>query len=255
MRRFVVLAVSALALAGCGAAPSQEQPAADTSTARIIVSYDESATVEGAFDLNDGSGVIDAPGPRTILTPEAAYQALEQQLASVGGKRWLKSPRDTFDPLLLAPLADGPEELLAFLASADRGEPVGEGEVRGEPVTHYAATVRMDEFLATLTPGERADLSDHYAEWEGTVFQLAVDSQGRFRWAEFAFGDGEELVIEIFDYGVEVDAGAPDPSTVLSWAEYEELLRAECDRLKKKGLEKTKPHCFSCGVAEGEVEA
>ncbi|MGH2920718.1 MAG: hypothetical protein ACRDKU_01445 [Gaiellaceae bacterium] len=250
-----MLAVSALALAGCGAAPSPEQPAAEADTARIIVSYDEYADVEGVFDLRSGSGVIDGPGPEAILTLDAAYQAMEEQLASAGEKRWLKSPRDMFDPLLVSPVADGPEELLAFLASADRGEPVGEGEVRGEPVTHYAATVRMDEFLATLTPVERADLNDYYAEWEGTVFQLAVDSQGRFRRAEFAFWDFEEIVIEIFDYGVEVDAKAPDPSTVLSWAEYEELLRAECERLKKKGLEKTKPHCFSCGASEGEGEA
>lgn len=248
--RFVPLLVSTLLVAGCGAAMSQENPAAEASTARIVVSWGGDAR-EGVFDLRDGTGIVDG----AILTVDAVYEPIENQLIGGRAKRWLKSPRAAWDPLLMEPIADGPEELFAFLRSAERGDPVTEGKERGEPVTYYAATVRMDAFLATLSPAERAELSDYYADWEGAVFQLALDSDARIRRAEFAFADGEELLIEIFDYGVEVDARAPDPSTVMDWEDYEKLLREECERLKKQGREKTKPHCYSCGVAEGEGEA
>ena len=59
-------------------------------------------------------------------------------------------------------------------------------------------------------------------------------------------------MVEIFDYGVEVDATAP-PRRRHQLRRYEQLLRAECEPLKKQGLEKTRPHCFSCGAGEGEA--
>jgi hypothetical protein len=254
--RLALLLIAVLFVAGCGASMAQEKPAAETATARIVVSWDGDPT-KGVFDLRDGTGVVDG----AILTVDAVYHPIEKayyvpiekQPAGARGKRWLKSPREDWDPFLLAPLADEPEELLAFLGTAERGEAVGEGEERGEPVTYYTATVRMEEFIAAQAPDRRAELEEVYVDWEGMVFQLALDSEGRFRRAEVAFPEQEVLLIEIFDYGVAVDARAPDPSTVLTWAEYEKLLLAECERLKEQGREKELPHCYSCGVAEGEA--
>jgi hypothetical protein len=247
--RLIPLVVSVFLLAGCGAAMSEE-PAAETNTARIIVSWSGDGR-EGVFDLRNGTGIVDG----AILTVDAVYEPIEDQLIAERGrgKRWLKSPREEWDPLLMEPIAGGPVELLTFLRSAEKGEPTTEGEERGEPVTYYAATVRMDEFIAAQPPGRRADLEEVRADWEGMVFQLAIDSQDRIRRAEFVFAGDEELLIEIFDYGVEVDARAPDPSTVMDWEDYYELLREECERLKKQGREKEKPHCYSCGVAEDEA--
>lgn len=246
--RVVPIVVSAFLLAGCGAAMSEE-PAAETGSARIIVSWSGDAR-EGVFDLRDGTGVVDG----AILTVDSVYEPIEDQLiGGPRGKRWLKSPREAWDPLLMEPIAGGPVELLVFLRSAEKGEPTTEGEERGEPVTYYAATVRMDEFIAAQPPDRRAELEEVSADWEGMVFQLAIDSQDRIRRAEFAFGGDEELLIEIFDYGVEVDARAPDPRTVMDWEDYERLLREECERLKKQGREKERPHCYSFGVAEGEA--
>ena len=54
------------------------------------------------------------------------------------------------------------------------------------------------------------------------------------------------------DAGV-VDARGPDPSTVLTLAEYEKLLEAECERAKKQGRENEVAHCASCSAGEGEV--
>ena len=255
--RLAPLLIGAFLLTGCGAAMAEEQPAAETSSARIAVSGWDGEPTTGAFDLRDGSGVVDG---REILAVDAVYTPIEQyyetvekQPAGVRGKRWLKSPRADWDPFLLAPLANDAVDLIGLLRSAERGEAVDEGQERGEPVSYYTATIRMDEYMATLTPAERAEVSDSYAEWEGVVFHLAVDSEGRFRKAEFAFGDGDDLVIEIFDYGVPVNAAAPDPSTVLTWEEYGKLLREECERLKKQGREKEAPHCTGgCGAGEGE---
>jgi hypothetical protein len=246
--RVVPLLISALLLAGCGAAMAEEQPAAETDTARIVVKWDGDPT-EGVYDLVNGTGVSDG----TILTGDAIYVPIEIQPTGARDKRWLKSPPDASDPFLLAPLVDRPQELLALLETAERSEAVGDGEERGDPVTYYAATLRLDAFLTTLTPAERTDVSGYYADWEGVAFQLAVDEDDRLRKAEFAFGD-EELAIELFDYGVVVDARAPDPSTVLTWQEYAKLLEAECERLKKQGRENEAPHCASCGAGEGERE-
>lgn len=244
--RVVPLLLSALLSAGCGAAMS-EQPAAETDTARVVVAWGEDAR-EGVFDLRDGTGVVE----RSILTADAVYEPIDSELIGSSEKRWLKSPREYWDPLFLEPLAGGPQQLLAFLRSAEWGEPVTEGRERGEPVTYYLATVRMDEFMAGLTPAEREEVREVYEDWQGVTFHLAVDADERIRRADFAFGDSDELRIEIFDYGIEVDATPPDPRTVIEWEDYEKLLRAECERLKKKGLEQTKPHCFTCGAAEGE---
>ena len=246
--RVLMLLIGALLMTGCGAAMAEEQPAAATDTARVVVSWDDDPT-EGVFDLVNGTGVSSG----AIVTPDAVYEPIELRPLGALGKRWLRLPPHAWDPFLLAPLAFTPDDLLALLEKAERGEPVGEGEVRGDPVTHYAATLRLDAYLATLTPAERAEIGDYYADWEGLSFQLAIDEHHRFRKAEFAFGDGEDLVIEIFDYGIPVDARAPDPSTVLTSQEYAKLLEAECERAKKAGHEDQVPHCASCGAGEGEV--
>ena len=247
--RFLPLLLFALVAAGCGAAMAEEQPAAEQDTARVSVSWGDEPVV-GAFDFRDDTGVVG----ETILTVDAFYEPVPQQLVDSRGKRWLKSPRE-WDPLMLAPLANGPRDLLALLESAERGEATTEGEERGEPVTYYTATVRIDEFMASLPPERRSEFVEIQSEWDGMEFQLAVDSAGRFRRAEFAFAYEETLSIELFDYGVTVDARAPDPSTVVTWAEYEKLLEAECARAREQGREDSVPHCATCSAAESEGEA
>ena len=247
--RAAALLFGVLLLAGCGTAMADE-PAAEVDTARIVVAWGEDAR-EGVFDLRDGTGTMDG----SILTADAVYEPVDSQLVGRGEARWLKSPRENWDPLFLAPLADGPQRLLRFLRSAEWGEAVSEGEERGEPVTYYLATVRMDEFMADLPPAEREEVDEVYDDWNGVTFTLALDGDDRIRRAHFAFDEYDSLRIEIFDYGVQVDASAPEPRTIIEWEDYYKLLREECERLKKKGLEKTKPHCFSCRAAEGEEVA
>jgi hypothetical protein len=264
MRRLLVLIAFGFALAGCGAAPSPEEAVsdagkktADARTARIVVSYEDSASVAGVFDFAEQTGILepDEAAGRTIVTREAVFvSVIDELISTTRGKRWLAHPRTNYSPLLLDPFADTPSELLEFLTPAGEVQLVGEGEERGEPVKRYSALLDVER----ISRGQEefmAYLDDYWPGWEteGVPFQLALDSQGRLRRADLVLADGEELKIELFDYGVEFDATPPDASEVLTWAEYEQLLRKECESLKKKGLEKTKPHCFSCGVAEGEA--
>jgi hypothetical protein len=268
--RFSPLLVLALVLAGCGAAPSPEQAVSDTGehatragSARIVVSYDRAETVSGAFDFVSGTGVVD-PSPNTqgtIINPDFTYERIPGELLIDSSRRpkWLKWEASVMAPMLLDPFVNSAAELFAFFSAATAPAEVGEAEERGEPVTRYAATIDIERVLATLPAEERGDrraaMLDLWPEsaTEGIPAELALDSDGRLRRADLVTYDGEEMVVEVFDYGVEVDATAPAEMDVITWAEYEKLLRKECEQLKKKGLEKTKPHCFSCGVAEGEV--
>ena len=268
----VPVLVLALLLAGCGAAPSPEQAVSDTGektaeagSARIVVSYYRAETVVGAFDFDHGSGVLDANEitQRTIITPDFVYELISDELRIDSSRRpkWLKWELSAMPPMLLEPFASSPRELFAFFSAANAPEEVGEGEERGDPVTRYAATVDIERFLATVPADVRADMRDAFLDYwpvatEGAPVQLALDSDGRLRRADVVTYDGEEIVVEIFDYGVEVDATAPPASEVITWAEYEKLLRKECEALKKKGLEKTMPHCVGgCSAGEEEGEA
>jgi hypothetical protein len=268
--RSLPLLVLALVLAGCGAAPSPEQAVSDTGektaeagSARIVVSYAGYETVRGAFDVADGSGVLDssATTPRTIINPDFVYELISDELLIESSRRptWLKWESIVKPLMLLEPFASSPRELFAFFSAANAPEEIGEGEERGEPVTRYAATIDIELFLTTVPADVRPDMREAFldywpdADTVGVPVQLALDSDGRLRRADLVTYDGEEIVVEIFDYGVEFDATPPPENEVLSWAEYEKLLREECEDLKRKGLEKTKPHCFSCSAGEGEA--
>lgn len=271
--RLAPLLVFVLVLVGCGGAPSPEEAVSDTGaktadagTARIAVGFDGAVETSGAFDLEDGTGVLGGDRPHTIITADASYERLsdERVISPItSSKRWLKWEKGVLVPLALAPVADSPADLLAFLGSAGEVREVGSGEERGEPVTRYSAVLDLERFLAGTPSAERDDvryaLNDFWPGWEtaAPAVQLALDAQGRLRRADLMLGDGsgEVASFEFFEYGVTVDATPPPAEEVVTWAEYEELLRQECEALEKKGLENSMPHCVGgCSAGEGEKE-
>jgi hypothetical protein len=270
MRRLVALLVGSLAVTGCGAAPMAEQASREANTARIVVAVDSEPAVllDGTFDLESGAGVVDADGerPRTIYAPDAVYELIPNDL-TIGTqpkKLWLKSPRSHWSPLLLDPLANTPAELLALFESLRAVTETGSGVERGIKVSRSSGTLDIDAYLARLTPEARAqvverleDFDESLADWRGYEITVLVarDADGRLRRADLALYEDEMTTIEVFDYGVEVDATPPPERETMTWEEYQKLLAEECEKLKKKGLEKTRPHCFRCGAAEGEGEA
>ena len=196
-----------------------------------------------------------------IINPDFVYEQISDDLLieSSRGPKWLRWDSSVMGgAMLLDPIATSTTELFAFFSAAGAPTEIGEGEERGEPVTRYAATVDIERFLATVPLDARAERDTLFDYWpdfpsEGVPVQLALDSAGRLRRADLVTYEGEEIVVEIFDYGIEVEAAAPTKDDVSTWAAYEKLLRAECEQLKKQGLEKTRPHCFSCGAGEGEA--
>lgn len=271
--RLAPLLVFVLMLVGCGGAPSPERAVSDTGTktadagtARIAVGFDGAVETSGAFNLEDGTGVLEGnlSTPHTIITADASYERLSDERAMTpitSPKRWLKWEKSVLTPLVLDPIVDSPADLLAFLSFAGETREVGSGEERGEPVTRYSAVLDLERFLAEIPPADRVDFRDVLDElwpgWEaaGPAVQLALDAEGRLRRADLVLGDGSgELAFEFFDYGVKVDATAPPANEVVTWAEYEDLLRKECEALKKKGLENKMPHCVGgCSAGEGEA--
>ncbi len=271
--RLAPFVVFVLVLVGCGAAPSPEEAVSDTGaktadagTARIAVGFDGVVETNGAFNLEDGTGVLGGDRPHGIIAADASYERFSDERGFISpipsSKRWLKWEKPSgLAPLVLNPVVDSSADLLAFLGSTGEVHEVGSGEERGEPVTRYSAVLDLERFLAGVPSAERADiraaLEDFWPDWDTAApsVQLALDAEGRLRRADLVLGDGSgELAFEFFDYGVKVDATAPPAEEVVTWAEYEELLRKECESLKKKGLENTKPHCVGgCSAGEGEV--
>ena len=271
--RLAPLVVVVLVLVGCGGAPTPEEAVSDTGTktadsgtARIAVGFDGAVETSGAFNLEDGTGVLEGnlSTPHTIITADASYERLSDERAMTpitSPKRWLRWEKSVLAPLVLDPIVDSPADLLAFLSFAGETHEVGSGEERGESVTRYSAVLDLERFVAGVPPDDRADfryaLDDFWPGWadDGVPVQLALDAKGRLRRADLVLGDGSgELAFEFFDYGVKVDAAAPPANEVVTWAEYEELLRKECEALQKKGLENKMPHCVGgCSAREGEA--
>ena len=272
MRGVVGLAALALALAGCGAAPSPQaavsgsgEKGTDAQTARIVVTDDDMVTLSGAFELDGVGATLDdlyLEGGKTIWTEDAVYEPIPFALdaPTLSHVRWIKSDTTDYEPLLPVP-SRRPADTLAFLATGADVREVGRGEERGEPVRRYSATLRPTRFLEGLPP-ERRDavretLDDYWLDWEtGVPVELALDSKGRLRRADLVIYEEEPLVIEIFDYGVDVDATAPPAGEVITRAEYEERLRRLCDQLEDKGLAESKPYCgLHCNAGEDEGPA
>ena len=236
----------------------------DAETARIVVTDSGDPVLDGAFNLKTNDGVVRDNGfsEARILARGFTYQRadiLAPDLASSRGPKWL---RYDYDLWLLDPFEAKPRELVAFLGQTHDIARLGEGTERGVPVTRYAGSLAVDEKLATVTGDERVlfeeELDDYWPGWrsDGVPVQLALDAAQRIRRADLIFDNGDQITIEFFDYGVDVDAEAPPATQVMAWAEYLEFLRKECEALKKKGLEKTAPHCSGgCSAGEGDSAA
>jgi hypothetical protein len=277
MRRFLLPCAAALVVAGCGAAPTAEEAVSnaaiagkDAGTARVVVTYDGTAISDGSYDLETEDGRVEIPSEdgsyETLLVGDSQYQRVSQfpvaLVTSVPGKRWVKWERARTLTLLHDAAVERPRALVELFAATREVREIGQGEERGDPVTRYSGLLALDKLLGAAPPEEREELEwmleDYWPRWrtEGVPLQLALDSKQRLRRADLLLSEGEEFAVEFFDYGIDVDVKAPPEDEVMTWAEYEQYLREECERLKEKGLEKTKPHCVRhCSAGEGEGEA
>jgi hypothetical protein len=275
MRHAVLLVAVALALAGCGVAPTPQQALSDSTgktasagSSRILVTADGEPYFRGAFEYDRGTGFVDAFDGQSamIVTEEAVFEELDSDALAgleVGKVRWLSYPRESAPLSILDPLAATPADLFELLEAAKDPNRAGSGEERGEPVTRYWATLDVADFIARLPVGEREGMREFFVDvWptslrDGVALDFALDSKGRIRRLDLTFAEGETFVVELFDYGLDVQATPPPAEQVMAYSEYEQLIqkrmREECEKRGVK-LAPGQLHCGDCGGEEPSTE-
>jgi hypothetical protein len=263
-----LLAVPLLALAVLGFAAAAEPAAPDTvaakaaeatlsaGTARFVVSdWDRRS---GAIDLGNETAVLNRRG--WIVGTHASYVRLMRREAAVLGisrKRWLEQPGDGYS-LVDDPFLTGTRSLFDVIARAERVQALGPGMERGTPVQRYSAKVPLEAFVAALpafvkeTPPAKKPMDDpgptswrdylvNYrgAAPDGQSIELAVDAQERIRRVRLnLFGP---TTVELYDYGVRVDASAPQANEVISSSTYEKLKSDYCSSPRRQTLPRPYP--------------
>ena len=248
----VALAVVVPACGGDDASPVEIVRAAATKTSdtssrfsmNVEVPGPQGGTVtgEGVLDYEDRRGTlsIQIPGMGTI---DAVMDGLvmylrfpEQVRAEIpGGKQWIRLDLATLgeksgvdlSALLQAQQSDPTQTLQYLRGASDDVREVGEEEVRGEPTTHYKATVDLKAAAEQLEGDARAAYEQAIARIGTTTLPLDVwiDDDGRARRMEFVqdmsallAGSGASgemrFRMELFDFGVEVDAEPPPADQV-----------------------------------------
>lgn len=199
-------------------------------------------TGEGAFDYGDRRGTfsIGIPGMGSvdaIMDGLVMYMRFPEQVRAEipGGKQWIRLDLATLSEkagvdlsaLLQAQQSD-PTQTLQFLRGAsDDVREVGEEDVRGEPTTHYTATLDLDQAAEQLE-GDARTAYEQAVKRLGTTslpIDVWIDDEGRARRMQFtqdmsalmpgqgASGD-MSFRMELFDFGVDVEAEPPPADQV-----------------------------------------
>jgi hypothetical protein len=262
--RLLALPVLALALLGSGAAVEPAAPesvaakAAETTlsagTARFVVSNPRDS---GAINLGNETAVSDRGW---ISGTHAFYQPLVRREAAVlgiAGKRWLAQTGSGYQ-LVDDPFLTGTRSLFDVIARAERVQALGSGMERGVPVQRYAANVPLGAFVAALPPFVKETLPaakpiddagptswrDYLVNYrgadpDGQRIELAVDAQDRIRRVRIDLF--EPTSVELYDYGVRVDASVPPATQVMSSSAYEELKSRFCSSPRRQTLPRPYP--------------
>jgi hypothetical protein len=192
-------------------------------------------TAEGAFDYGTrrgrmsmdipGLGAVDAIADGSVLYMKFPG-ALAQQLP--GGKSWVEldveaaARQSGFDLSELSQVQQGdPTQALHYLRGAsDDVRKVGEQDLRGAHTTHYTATLDLKKAASSLSGSQRTAYDKAIAKL-GTATLPAdiwIDDAGRARKLSFT-QDAADVTLELYDFGVDVDATPPAPSDVVDLAE------------------------------------
>jgi hypothetical protein len=221
-------------------AAASKTEAANSSRLAVTVDVHQGAlkgpvTAAGAFDYGTrtgrmsmempGLGAIEAIADGSVLYMKFPA-ALAQQLP--GGKSWVKldveaaARQSGFDLSELSQVQQGdPTQALRYLRGAsDDVKKVGEDDLRGAHTTHYTATLDLKKAASSLSGSQRTAYDKAIAKL-GTATLPAdiwIDDAGRARKLSFT-QDAADVTLELYDFGVDVDATPPAPSDVVDLAE------------------------------------
>ena len=150
------------------------------------------------------------------------------------GKEWIRIDAGAMaadmgiDLSQIEQLGNDPRQQLAYLTGvSDDIEEVGEDDVRGEKVTRYRGTARMDLMFEQLEAQAVVDVDRLRQQVEQLgieeiPFDVWIDDEGRARRMEMTMptppeaGAGDvRVAIEMFDFGTAVDVQPPSPEITL----------------------------------------
>jgi hypothetical protein len=248
----VLVALSAL-LVGCGAKQSSNavsESADKTSAAgssHFAISYGGKLFMTGAFDYDEGIGVLDSRGglPEMLFTKDGSFikpapDGIRDVLDVYGavlegsGKQWIQQPGATHSFGFAPPFVGDPNDLLRLLRGAIDVERTDIGVERGVKVSRYNARLDVDRALAELPEDERgsvrASIRQYWTEGakDGIRLELSVDAEDRLRSLSFDVPDGERVLIEFFEYGVEPGVATPPKDEVMSNDEFIARAKSLC---------------------------
>jgi hypothetical protein len=189
----------------------------------------QSFTADGAFDFEKQIGRLSfsvGAGEKTELLYErdVVYARVPEGTLPVG-RPWLKIDLETLGDVSgidLAQLAQAgqatPAQYLRWLSAAKDVERVGEEEVRGVQTTHYRGVIDVKR-LSEEQPALRRSLDG--LDLDEVPTEVWIDRDGLLRrmTQEYELSSAGEktltsVTMELYDFGVEVDAEPPDPEEV-----------------------------------------
>ena len=267
MRRLLLGLFLAPLVAGCGSDPASLQGSddalKDASTSRVEwklegggVPYWASLNSTGTIDYANDRGELVFGGSDSQPDARLIFLGRDGYLGAKVGDRmyWEKqSSQDTREADRFLPGSSGmtPDRLLKDLIKASKKvEKLGSDEIRGVTTTHYRA--HLDK--SKLGSDRNDNVPDAVDAW--------IDEQGLPRRVRVPYGSGDDTlaaVVDLFDFGVPVDADVPPASEIVSEDKFEKLMDEECAKVKSaKDLEDANPLCMLFGTtlepADGDVQ-
>jgi hypothetical protein len=262
-KHVAILVVLAALLAGCGTKQSTNvvSDSVDKTSAagssRFAIWYGGKQVMTGAFDYQGGVGVLaeHRGQPELLFTKDGAFikpagdatGSLDVYGAVLAGtgKKWIQESTGTHSFGAVTPFGD-PNELLRLVRAASDVEQAESGIERGTKVTRYRARLDVERALNKFPEGERDQLRATVRQYwtdgaqAGIPIELAVDAENRLRSMSFVVPDGQRVLIELFDYGVDPGAATPQKEDVMSNDEF---------------IARAKSFCTKSGYARGESAA
>jgi hypothetical protein len=244
----IVLLFLAPLAAGCGSDPSSFDGSGDAlkdaSSSRVEWRMEGKSLPEwalmratGSLDYANGRGEMvikgksdAAPMARGLYIGHESYMGAEV----AGTTYWMRSSVDDgtdTDRFMPGPNGLSPDRLLnELIKSSTKVDKLGSEEIRGVDTTHY-----------------RGHLERTKHETEPGVVDVWIDGQGLPRRIRATRGQGDDFadVVDLFDFGVQVDVEAPPADEVVSEDKFDKVLKKECAKVKSaKDLEDANPLCL-----------
>jgi LppX_LprAFG lipoprotein len=187
---------------------------------------EQSFSADGAFDFEEEAGrfefSIDGGEGELLYAGDVVYARLPAGMLPIGDT-WVKVDLETLGASVdFAQLAQAgsatPAQYLRWLRAAKDVELVGDEEVRGVPTTHHRGVIDVNRLIE-----EQPDLrrSLQALDLDEVPTDVWIDEEGLIRRVtqEYELGSAEAktsttVTMELYDFGVEVNAEAPGPEEV-----------------------------------------